>query len=83
MCILRMTLYLPYLFISFILITGQRIQLFFLLCLSLDAYESAKLLCEQYYLGAPELELREINGKTRTHSQFQSLVNIYVCVSVY
>uniref|UniRef100_A0A672YVQ3 Protein-serine/threonine kinase n=1 Tax=Sphaeramia orbicularis TaxID=375764 RepID=A0A672YVQ3_9TELE len=26
-----------------------------------DAYESAKLLCEQYYLGAPELELRQIN----------------------
>lgn len=28
-----------------------------------DAYESAKLLCEQYYLGAPELELRETNGE--------------------
>lgn len=27
-----------------------------------DAYESAKLLCEQYYLGAPELELRQINA---------------------
>uniref|UniRef100_UPI0037E81AB3 pyruvate dehydrogenase (acetyl-transferring) kinase isozyme 2, mitochondrial-like n=1 Tax=Semicossyphus pulcher TaxID=241346 RepID=UPI0037E81AB3 len=27
-----------------------------------DAYESAKLLCEQYYLGAPELELREMNA---------------------
>uniref|UniRef100_A0A8C3G994 Protein-serine/threonine kinase n=2 Tax=Cyclopterus lumpus TaxID=8103 RepID=A0A8C3G994_CYCLU len=27
-----------------------------------DAYESAKLLCEQYYLGAPELELRQMNG---------------------
>uniref|UniRef100_A0A671U0N1 Protein-serine/threonine kinase n=1 Tax=Sparus aurata TaxID=8175 RepID=A0A671U0N1_SPAAU len=27
-----------------------------------DAYESAKMLCEQYYLGAPELELREMNG---------------------
>ncbi|XP_030649897.1 pyruvate dehydrogenase (acetyl-transferring) kinase isozyme 2, mitochondrial isoform X3 [Chanos chanos] len=27
-----------------------------------DAYESAKMLCEQYYLGAPELELREINA---------------------
>uniref|UniRef100_A0A8C4DPB7 Protein-serine/threonine kinase n=1 Tax=Dicentrarchus labrax TaxID=13489 RepID=A0A8C4DPB7_DICLA len=26
-----------------------------------DAYESAKLLCEQYYLGAPELELRQMN----------------------
>uniref|UniRef100_A0A8C3G990 Protein-serine/threonine kinase n=1 Tax=Cyclopterus lumpus TaxID=8103 RepID=A0A8C3G990_CYCLU len=27
-----------------------------------DAYESAKLLCEQYYLGAPELELRQMNA---------------------
>ncbi|XP_035036190.1 pyruvate dehydrogenase (acetyl-transferring) kinase isozyme 2, mitochondrial [Hippoglossus stenolepis] len=26
-----------------------------------DAYESAKLLCEQYYLGSPELELRQMN----------------------
>uniref|UniRef100_A0A3Q3VNS5 Protein-serine/threonine kinase n=1 Tax=Mola mola TaxID=94237 RepID=A0A3Q3VNS5_MOLML len=30
-----------------------------------DAYESAKMLCEQYYLGAPELELREMNGETQ------------------
>uniref|UniRef100_A0A671TWN5 Protein-serine/threonine kinase n=1 Tax=Sparus aurata TaxID=8175 RepID=A0A671TWN5_SPAAU len=29
-----------------------------------DAYESAKMLCEQYYLGAPELELREMNVLT-------------------
>ncbi|XP_008328763.1 pyruvate dehydrogenase (acetyl-transferring) kinase isozyme 2, mitochondrial-like [Cynoglossus semilaevis] len=29
-----------------------------------DAYESAKLLCEQYYLGAPELELRQINANS-------------------
>uniref|UniRef100_A0A4W5RGG1 Protein-serine/threonine kinase n=1 Tax=Hucho hucho TaxID=62062 RepID=A0A4W5RGG1_9TELE len=28
-----------------------------------DAFESAKMLCEQYYLGAPELELREMNCK--------------------
>ncbi|XP_074553576.1 pyruvate dehydrogenase (acetyl-transferring) kinase isozyme 2, mitochondrial-like [Halichoeres trimaculatus] len=27
-----------------------------------DAYESAKMLCEQYYLGAPELELRQMNA---------------------
>uniref|UniRef100_A0A673VW59 Protein-serine/threonine kinase n=1 Tax=Salmo trutta TaxID=8032 RepID=A0A673VW59_SALTR len=27
-----------------------------------DAFESAKMLCEQYYLGAPELELREMNS---------------------
>nr|XP_019959215.1 PREDICTED: pyruvate dehydrogenase (acetyl-transferring) kinase isozyme 2, mitochondrial-like [Paralichthys olivaceus] len=29
-----------------------------------DAYESAKLLCEQYYLGAPELELRQMNANS-------------------
>ncbi|XP_035626831.2 pyruvate dehydrogenase (acetyl-transferring) kinase isozyme 2, mitochondrial-like isoform X1 [Oncorhynchus keta] len=28
-----------------------------------DAFESAKMLCEQYYLGAPELELRVMNCK--------------------
>lgn len=42
-----------------------------LLSLSLsppDAYECAKMLCEQYYLGAPELELRETNGERRRSS---------------
>lgn len=34
---------------------------------SLDAYESAKLMCEQYYLGAPELELRQMNGEKHRH----------------
>uniref|UniRef100_A0A8D3CF93 Protein-serine/threonine kinase n=1 Tax=Scophthalmus maximus TaxID=52904 RepID=A0A8D3CF93_SCOMX len=29
-----------------------------------DAYETAKLLCEQYYLGAPELELRQMNANS-------------------
>ncbi|XP_071754958.1 pyruvate dehydrogenase (acetyl-transferring) kinase isozyme 2, mitochondrial-like [Centroberyx gerrardi] len=29
-----------------------------------DAFESAKLLCEQYYLGAPELELRQMNANS-------------------
>lgn len=33
-----------------------------------DAYECAKMLCEQYYLGAPELELRETNGERRRSS---------------
>ncbi|XP_054615276.1 pyruvate dehydrogenase (acetyl-transferring) kinase isozyme 2, mitochondrial-like isoform X2 [Dunckerocampus dactyliophorus] len=27
-----------------------------------DAYDSAKLICEQYYLGAPELELRQMDA---------------------
>ncbi|XP_058509632.1 pyruvate dehydrogenase (acetyl-transferring) kinase isozyme 2, mitochondrial-like [Solea solea] len=29
-----------------------------------DAYQSAKLLCEQYYLAAPELELRQVNANS-------------------
>ncbi|XP_047428054.1 pyruvate dehydrogenase (acetyl-transferring) kinase isozyme 2, mitochondrial-like [Mugil cephalus] len=29
-----------------------------------DAYESAKLLCEQYYIGAPELELCQMNANS-------------------
>lgn len=36
-----------------------------------DAYESAKMLCEQYYLGAPELELTQINGTTENWFYFQ------------
>ncbi|XP_040047209.2 pyruvate dehydrogenase (acetyl-transferring) kinase isozyme 2, mitochondrial [Gasterosteus aculeatus] len=30
-----------------------------------DAYESAKMLCEQYYLGVPELELRQMNANNK------------------
>jgi hypothetical protein len=29
----------------------------------LDAFENAQFLCEGYYLAAPPLELRKINGK--------------------
>ena len=29
----------------------------------LDAFENAQFLCEGYYLAAPSLELRKINGK--------------------
>lgn len=28
-----------------------------------DAYENARWLCDQYYLGAPEMEIIEHNGK--------------------
>ncbi|KAK1805684.1 hypothetical protein P4O66_019241 [Electrophorus voltai] len=31
-----------------------------------DAYECAKMLCVQYYLGSPELELREINANDKS-----------------
>uniref|UniRef100_A0A8C7VS09 Protein-serine/threonine kinase n=1 Tax=Oncorhynchus mykiss TaxID=8022 RepID=A0A8C7VS09_ONCMY len=39
-----------------------------------DAFESAKMLCEQYYLGAPELELRVMNCK---HSRCYVLTNTW------
>jgi hypothetical protein len=32
-----------------------------------DAYETAKMLCEQYYLVAPELEVEEFNGKRQSN----------------
>lgn len=36
---------------------------FFPVCLHADAYESAKMLCEQYYLNSPDLLLQEHNSK--------------------
>lgn len=38
---------------------------FFFFSLFADAYETAKMLCEQYYLVAPELEVEEFNGKRK------------------
>ena len=35
--------------------------------LSLDAFENAQFLCEGYYLTAPALELRRINGKSHDY----------------
>lgn len=31
-------------------------------CCFVDAYETAKMLCEQYYTVAPDLEVEEFNG---------------------
>ncbi|XP_057210588.1 pyruvate dehydrogenase kinase 2b [Triplophysa rosa] len=44
-----------------------------------DAYECAKMLCEQYYLGSPDLELREINAKNK----FQPIQISYVPSHLY
>lgn len=33
-----------------------------LCCCITDAYETAKMLCEQYYTVAPDLEVEEFNG---------------------
>lgn len=30
-----------------------------------DAFESSKMLCDQYYLTSPELKLTQVNGKMR------------------
>lgn len=78
------TLYLSYLsiFMSVLLsIQGKEYRCFLL---SLDAYESAKMLCEQYYLGAPELELREMNGETiHIHmKQYTSSRFVPMCVCI-
>lgn len=52
--------------LSFIMtLQGKKFSCIFSFSLPIDAYESAKLLCEQYYLGAPELEMREMNGEMR------------------
>lgn len=39
-----------------------------------DAYETAKMVCEQYYLAAPELKIEEFNGT-------YSLTNLEIFVS--
>lgn len=42
--------------------------------LSLDAYESAKMLCDQYYLTSPEVEIKQVNCEREfSLSNFQSL----------
>lgn len=65
---LMITLYLSYLYIFMSVLLSIYGKEYSCFLLSLDAYESAKMLCEQYYLGAPELELREMNGETmHTH----------------
>lgn len=81
---LMITLYLSHLFIFMSLLCLYRAKnTVVFLCLSLDAYESAKLLCEQYYLGAPELELRQMNGETHTkHCDQTPTLMVNVCVWV-
>ncbi len=91
--ILMITLYLSHLCILMSVLSFHFIKLHhslknrvvFSLCLSLDAYESAKLLCEQYYLGAPELELRQMNGENtqntvtkHTHSFYLWLMCLFI-----
>ncbi|MBN3305432.1 pyruvate dehydrogenase (acetyl-transferring) kinase isozyme 2, mitochondrial [Amia ocellicauda] len=44
-----------------------------------DAYESAKMLCDQYYLGSPDLELEEIN----TNVKGQPIHLVYVPSHLY
>ncbi|KAJ8372344.1 hypothetical protein AAFF_G00290330 [Aldrovandia affinis] len=44
-----------------------------------DAYESAKMLCDQYYLGSPDLELQELN----TNKQGQNIDIVYVPSHLY
>ncbi|MEQ2273460.1 hypothetical protein XENORESO_004371 [Xenotaenia resolanae] len=41
-----------------------------------DAYETSKMLCEQYYLTSPDMEIKEVNCKSKaTHAfNFQCAV---------
>ncbi|KAK6470252.1 pyruvate dehydrogenase (acetyl-transferring) kinase isozyme 2 [Huso huso] len=44
-----------------------------------DAYESAKMLCDQYYLGSPKLEIEEINS----NCQKEPISMVYVPSHLY
>ncbi|MBN3284894.1 PDK2 kinase, partial [Polyodon spathula] len=44
-----------------------------------DAYESAKMLCDQYYLGSPKLEIEEINS----NCQKETISMVYVPSHLY
>ncbi|KAG5855111.1 hypothetical protein ANANG_G00045480 [Anguilla anguilla] len=44
-----------------------------------DAYESAKLLCDQYYFGSPDLDLQELN----TNQKGQPIHMVYVPSHLY
>lgn len=39
-------------------------DLFWFLCHFLDAYDTSKMLCEQYYLTSPDMEIIEVNCKS-------------------
>lgn len=41
----------------------------FFLFPSADAYETAKMLCEQYYLTSPDMEITEVNCKPPASQQ--------------
>ncbi|MGH0152529.1 UNVERIFIED_CONTAM: hypothetical protein FKN15_045692 [Acipenser sinensis] len=49
------------------------------LSLKVNAYESARFLCDQYYLGSPELEIEEINSKC----QKEPISMVYVPSHLY
>lgn len=43
------------------------------LSLPSDAYDTAKMLCEKYYLAAPELKIEEFNSKKCLNYMQQSI----------
>uniref|UniRef100_A0A4W5Q1E3 Protein-serine/threonine kinase n=1 Tax=Hucho hucho TaxID=62062 RepID=A0A4W5Q1E3_9TELE len=50
-----------------------------------DAYQSAKLVCDQYYLSSPDLMLQEMNGKNQTkiNNRKQPISIVYVPSHLY
>lgn len=52
----------------YLLFIGSVYRRFFLF-LCADAYETAKMLCEQYYLTSPDMEITEVNCKPPTSQQ--------------
>lgn len=40
------------------------LRVFFFLFHFVDAYETSKMLCEQYYLTSPDMDITEVNCKS-------------------
>uniref|UniRef100_A0A4W5RLG7 Protein-serine/threonine kinase n=1 Tax=Hucho hucho TaxID=62062 RepID=A0A4W5RLG7_9TELE len=48
-----------------------------------DAFDSSKMLCEQYYLTSPEIDITQVNGKFYTGLQTLPLRIVYVPSHLY
>lgn len=43
-----------------------------------DAYETSKMLCEQYYLTSPDMEITEVNCKSCKTTPFSNSYFVFV-----
>lgn len=46
------------------------LEAYYVFFLFTDAFETSKMLCEQYYLTSPDMEITEVNCKSFTCSGF-------------